>query len=168
MIHIQDFLVDLFGNFGRIIVFFHVVSAALLIGSMAGIRLFVKPMLADISDEKLRCMQSLKIFRRYAYVVIAIMLVIFSASFMMNVGLGFEYANPIVYSMIYVKQFLWFFMSFNFFYMYIKFRQSSDAAAKMDFYEANENITVILDYLLPLNLVLSFIALYIGIVIRGY
>lgn len=164
----QNFLVEIFGSFGRIIVFFHVICAALLIGSMATIRLLIKPMLQDIENEQIRCNTSLKIFGRYAYFIIIVLLIIVSASFMMNVGLGFKYANPMTYSMITVKEFIWAFVTFNFVYMYMKFKIARESGKKRDFFEANENINIIIDYLIPLNLVLSFAAVYIGIVIRGF
>ena len=164
----QEFLVEIFGSFGRIIVFFHVISAALLIGSMATIRLLIKPMLKEIENEQVRCNTSLKIFSRYAYFVIIILLIIVSASFMMNIGLGFEYANPITYSMLIVKAFIWAFVTFNFIYMYMRFKAARESGKKRDFFEANEHISIIIDYLIPLNLVLSFAAVYIGIGIRGF
>jgi uncharacterized membrane protein len=164
---LQEYLVDIFGSFGRIIVFFHVISAALLIGSMATIRLVIKPMLEDIKNERIRCNTSLKIFDRYVYFIIIILLVIVSASFMMNIGLGFKYANPITYSMLTVKEFIWVFVTFNFIYMYMRYKAARESGKKRDFFEANENISIIIDYLIPLNLVLSFSAVYVGIGIRG-
>lgn len=161
-------IIDIFGSYGRIIVFFHIVSASLLIGSMFTIRFIVKPVLMDIDEEKIRYRKCLRILDRYTYFVIAIMLVLVSASFMMSVGLGFEYASPTLYSMIHVKEALWLFIAFNFVYMYIKLIHAKRLFSMREFFEVHENLGLIVNCLMPLNIILSLIAVYLGVIIRGF
>ena len=110
----EALFIDLFGSYGRIIVFFHLASVSILIGSMFMIRFIVKPVLMELDEEKIRYRKCLKMLERYMRFTMATMIVIISASFMMSVGLGFEYASPTLYSLINVKEALWVFIAFNF------------------------------------------------------
>ncbi len=164
----QEFLINLFGDFGRIIVFLHVIAAAFLLGSMFMIRFIIKPALMDIDDEAMRYSRCLRVLQRYFIYLAVIMILIISASLTMSVGLGFEYANPTLFSLIHVKEALWVFISFNFLYMYIKLYNSKILYKKREFFEVHENLKLIVDYLMTLNIVLTLIASYIGVIIRGF
>lgn len=164
----QEFLISLFGDFGRIIIFLHVISGSFLIGSMFMIRFIIKPVLTNISDEAVRYGGCIKILERYFYYLLVIMLIIAIASFTMSIGLGFKYASPTLSSLIHVKEALWVFIAFNFIYMYIKLRNAKRLFDTREFFEVNENLDLIIKYLIPLNLILALISVFIGVVIRGY
>lgn len=164
----QEYFIDLFGNYGRIIVFLHVLSASLLIGSMFMIRFIIKPIIMEINEEKERYTKCINILEKYLYFIFVIMMIIVSASFMMRVGLGFEYASPTTYSLVHVKEALWLFIAFNFGFMYWKFIKAKKLYQRREFFEVHENLNLIVKYLLPLNFILSLIAVYIGVIIRGF
>ena len=164
----QEFLISLFGDFGRIIVFLHLISAAFLIGSMFMIIFIIKPVLVDIDDEAVRYSRCIRILEKYFYYLFATMMLIVSASLTMSVGLGFEYASPTLYSLIHVKEALWVFIAFNFIYMYIKLMNARRLFKTREFFEVHENLGLIVSFLMPLNLILTLIAAYIGVIIRGF
>jgi len=164
----QDFLINLFGDFGRIIVFLHIIAAAFLLGSMFMIRFIIKPALMDIDDEAVRYSRCLRVLERYFNYLAAAMILIISVSITMSVGLGFEYANPTTFSLIHVKEALWVFIAFNFLYMYIKFHNSKILYKKREFFEVHENLKLIVNYLMTLNIILTLIAFYIGVIIRRF
>lgn len=164
----QEFLLNLFGDFGRMIVFIHVISAAFLLGSMMMIRFIIRPALMAIDDEAVRYSRCIRILDRYFYYVFASMIILISASLTMSVGLGFEYANPTMFSMIHVKEALWLFIAFNFVYMYIKLVNAKKLYQKRDFFEVHENLGLIVNFLIPLNLLLALISAYLGVIIRGF
>lgn len=164
----QEFLINLFGDFGRIIVFLHITTAAFLLGSMLMIRFIIKPTLMDIDDESVRYSRSIRVLEKYFHYLIVVMILIISASLTMSVGLGFEYANPTLFSLIHVKEALWVFISFNFLFMYIKLLNSKRLYRKREFFELHENLKLIINYLMTLNIVLTLIASYIGVIIRGF
>jgi len=164
----QEFLISLFGDFGRIIVFLHVISAAFLIGSMFMIRFIIKPTLMAIDDEAVRYSRCIRILERYFYYLFGIMILIISASLTMSIGLGFEYASPTLYLLIHVKEALWVFIAFNFVYMYTKLMNARRLFKTREFFEVHENLGLIVDSLIPLNFILTLIAAYIGVIIRGF
>jgi len=164
----QEFLINLFGDFRRIIVFLHLVSAAFLIGSMFMIIFIIKPTLVAIDDKAVRYSRCIRIIEKYFYYLFATMMLIVSASLTMSVGLGFEYASPTLYSLIHVKKALWIFIVFNFIYMYIKLMNARRFFKTREFFEVHENLGLIVTYLMPLNLILTLIAAYMGVIIRGF
>lgn len=164
----QEFMLELFGNFARIIVFLHVMSASLLIGSLFAVRFVIKPLLAGIDDEEIRYKRTLSALDKYFLFILLLMIVLISASIMMNIGLGFEYASPIIYTLIHIKEAIWLFLAFNFGFMYWKFLGAKSAFKMGDYFEVGENITLIINCLITLNLILTLIAAYIGVVIRGF
>jgi uncharacterized membrane protein len=165
---LQEFFVEFFGSFSRLIVFFHVLSASILIGGMFALRFIIKPVLTLIDDEEIRFKRCLDLMDRFAKLMLPIMLLLISASLLMTVGLGFEYASPITSTMIHIKEAIWLFIAFNFGFMYWKFLNARQSYKKRDFFEVEEHIILIVNFLIPLNLLLSLAALYIGIVIRGF
>ena len=164
----REMLMEVFGNFSRIIIFFHIASAMLLVGSLFMMRVIVKPVIDSIASQEERYAKGLELIRRYGYFLILVMLVLISASIFMNVGLGFKYGNPTTYIMIHTKEALWTFMAFNFVYMYFKYRNAVKAYKEQEYIEVHENLILIVNYLIPLNFVLGMIAVYFGIILRGF
>jgi len=164
----QAFLIDIFGDFGRIIVFLHIMSTAFLIGSMIMIRFIVKPALMDIKDEGVRYSRCIHMLNRYFYYIFVTMIILISASLTMSVGLGFQYASPTMFSIVHVKEALWLFIAFNFLYMYTRFLNAKRLYKKRNFFEVHENLGLIVNFVMPLNILLVLMASYLGIVIRGF
>jgi hypothetical protein len=84
----------------------------------------------------------------------------------MNIGMGFEYGDPTAFIMVHIKEAIWIFLAFNFLYMYKKYINAKKAYEQKDFLVAQENIILVTKYLIPLNLVISLMAVYFGIVIK--
>jgi len=164
----QEFLIDIFGSFGRTIVFLHIVSAAFLIGSMFMIKFIIKPALMMIDDESVRYSRCIKILDRYFVYLLAVMILVISASLTMSAGLGFEFASPTLYSLIHAKEALWLFVAFNFIYMYAKLINTKKFYKRREFFEVHENLSLIVNSLIPLNFILTLIAAYIGVIIREF
>ena len=163
-----EVLTDIFGSYGRIIIFLHIISASLLLGSMLVMIFVVRPVISYMDDEILKYRSCLKIIKKYFYFLIPVMLILVSASVFMNVGMGFEYGNPVTFIMIHIKESIWLFMVFNFIYMFIKYINAKKALEEKDLLVTQENIVLITKYLMPLNLLLGMIAVYFGVIIRGY
>ncbi len=162
-----DLVSDVFNNYKTLIIFLHILSASLLIGSMFMIIFIIRPIAKKVEDVKIKCGNCLKILKRFNIFLVPTMLVIFSASFFMNIGMGFEYGDPTTFIMIHIKEAIWLFLVFNFLYMYKKYLNATKAYKKKNFLITQENIILITKYLLPLNLVVSLMAVYFGIVIKG-
>ncbi len=163
-----EMFADIFGSYSRIIVFLHILSASLLVGSMLIMIFVVRPVISSVKDPVLRHKSCLGMLKKYIYFIIPVMLILVSASVFMNVGLGFKYGNPTKFIMVHIKESIWLFMVFNFMLMYIKYSNAKRALKREDFLTTQENIILTVKYLMPLNLLLGMIAIYFGVIIRGY
>ena len=164
----QEMVAEIFGSFSRYIIFFHIVSAMLLVGSLFTLRFIVSPVILTIESQEERYEKVLNLLKNFAIVITAAMLILVSASIFMSVGLGFEYGNPSTYVMINTKEAIWIFIVFNFVYMGIKYKYAKRALKEKEYIQVHENIILIVSYLVPLNFILSLIAVFMGIILRGF
>lgn len=163
----NNLIIDIFDNYKTLIIFLHILSASMLIGSMFMIIFIIRPITKKIKDVEAKCANCLKLLKRFNIFLVPTMLIIFSASFFMNVGMGFEYGDPTTFIMIHIKEAIWLFLVFNFLYMYKKYLNAKKAYKEKDFLVTQENIILITKYLLPLNLIVALMAVYFGVVIKG-
>lgn len=164
----RDFFIEIFGDFGRIIIFLHILSACLLIGSMFVLRFVIQPVEADILDNKVKFGSCLRMMKRYIVFLLPVMFIIVLTSVFMNLGIGFKSGNPTTYVMVNTKEALWTFIAFNFVYMYIKYLKAKKGFDEENYIEVEENMVLMVKYLIPLNLILAIISVYFGVILRGY
>ncbi len=164
----RDFFIEMFSDFSRIIVFLHVTSAALLIGSLFVMRFIIQPVEVDVPDIKIKFTSCMKMLKRYMIVTAPLMGIIIVTSLFMHLGLGFKSGNPTTYVMVHTKEALWTFITFNFIYMYLKYVKAKKGFDEENYIEVEENVILMVRYLIPLNLVLAIISVYFGVVLRGY
>ena len=164
----RDFFIEIFGDFSRIIVFLHVISSALLIGSMFVMRFVIQPVEEDVPDEKIKYSSCINMMRRYILFLVPVLLIIVITSVFMHIGLGFKAGNPTTYVMVHTKEALWSFITFNFIYMYFKYLKAKKGLAEENYIEVEENVILMVKYLIPLNLLLAIISVYFGVILRGY
>lgn len=164
----RDFIVEFFSNYSRFIIFVHIISAVLIIGSLFLIRFLVAPVLDKIEQEDVRYNSYLTLIRRFFYIASILMIIVVVASVFMNVGLGFRYGDQTTYIMTHAKELVWTIMALNFIFMYFKYRNAQKALKANLMIEVHENIVIVVKYLIPVNLILSLVSVYIGFVIRGY
>jgi len=164
----RDFIIEVFGDFSRIIVFLHIVSASLLIGSMFVMRFIIQPVEVDVPDVKIKFTSCMKMMSRYIFFLVPLMLIIAGTSVFMHIGLGFRSGNPLNYIMVHTKEALWTFISFNFVYMYLKYLKAKKGFEEENYIEVEENVILMVRYLIPLNLLLAIISVYFGVILRGF
>lgn len=164
----RDFFIDIFGDFSRIIIFLHVISASLLIGSMFVMRFVIQPVEEDVPDEKIKFTTCINMMRRYILFLVPVLLIIIITSVFMHIGLGFKAGNPTTYVMVHTKEALWTFIAFNFIYMYFKYLKAKKGLLEQNYIEVEENVILMVKYLIPLNLLLAIISVYFGVILRGY
>jgi uncharacterized membrane protein len=172
-------LVGFFGTYAHEIIFLHVLSAFVWVGGMMAIRFAVHPVLQAIEDPKLRLGRTLAITGKFFHFVIPFILLIILTAVLMAVGLGFRIAavddggNIIsesayaTYQIVHVKEVIWVIMAANFTWMYFKRRKAQKLFDTGDLAEAKAAVALIPKLLLPINIVLGIVALWLGITLRG-
>lgn len=155
---------EIFGTYGHEIIFLHVISAIIWVGGMIAIRLAVHPNLQLIEDNKLRLGKTLDIMGRFFNIVIPFIILIIITATIMAVGVDFG-ANKFI---VHIKEAIWTVMTINFIYMYIKRRRAKKLFNLGDLKGAKDSVAIIPNTLLPLNIFLGVIALWLGVTLRGF
>ena len=174
-------MTELFGNYGHLIVFLHVLSAFIWVGGMIAIRIAVHPVINrggvtaaemlqnDVMDSMLKPKQrlgiTLQITGRLFNLVIPFIVILFVTGLMMAIATGGHHGD--LKSFFLSKEIIWTIMVVNYTYMYIKRAKAWKLFSSGDVKLAKAQMSFIPDLLLPLNIVLGIVALWLGVSLRG-
>lgn len=155
-------------EYGRLIIFFHVISAVIWVGGMIAVRLAVHPSLQKIADPKIRIPRTLEVMKRLFMFMLPVVFLLLLTALLLVVGFDFKHNNPSLHSVILAKEAIWTVMTANLVMMIIRRKK----AEKAFYLQQNEvmlrHMTLISKYMLPANILLGVIAVYLGIVLRGF
>lgn len=159
-------MTEIFINYSKYIIFFHILSAIIWIGGMVAIRFSVHYAMQNISEPKVKLARTLEILKRFFNIVIpAIVLLIITAVFM---AIGFGFKGTPLYMVVHIKEAIWTLMTAVFIYIYIKRNRAERAFISGDLEKTKSELSLIPKYLIPLNIILGLFGLYFGITLRGF
>lgn len=156
---------ELFSGFAAPIVFLHVLSAVIWVGGMIAIRFAVHPAMQSIDDPDIKLGKNLMLVGRFFHLVIPFILLVFATGFVMAVALQGHHGEQKMTFML--KESVWVVMAANFSWMYLKRRKAQRLFDQGDLPSAKAAVVLIPKLLLPINIVLGILALWLGITLRG-
>ncbi|TLP39629.1 DUF2269 family protein [Arcobacter arenosus] len=157
---------SLFANFSGVIVFLHVISAVIWVGGMIAIRFAVHYSMQEINDPKIKLGRTLESLRRFFNMVIPSIIILLLTAIIMIIALGFK-GTPL-YSFVIAKEVIWTIMTIVFIIVFIKRKQAQKAFDEGALANAKEKLLPIANYLIPINIVLGVIAIFLGVTLRGF
>jgi uncharacterized membrane protein len=171
----------LFANWGHLIVFIHVLSAFIWVGGMIAIRLAAHPVIqkGGVSDEealesdvmvsmlepKQRLGITLQITGRLFNLVMSFIVLLFVTGLLMAIATGGHHGE--MKAVFITKEIIWTVMAVNFTYMYLQRAKAWRLFREGELASAKAQLVWIPNVLLPLNIVLGLIALWLGVSLRG-
>lgn len=174
-------MTELFSNYGHLIVFLHVLSAFIWVGGMIAIRVAVHPVISrggvsaeemlqnDVMDSMLKPKQrlgiTLQITGRLFNLVMLFIAILFITGLMMAIATGGHHGD--LKSFFLSKEILWTIMAVNYTYMYIKRAKAWKLFSEGEVALAKAQMRFIPNLLLPINIVLGVVALWLGVSLRG-
>jgi uncharacterized membrane protein len=147
------------------IVFLHVLSAFVWVGGMIAIRVAVHPVLQSIEDPKVKLGKTLEITGRLFHLVIPFILTLLATGLMMAIATNGHHGA--LKSLFLAKEIIWSVMTLNFSYMYIQRRAAWKLFEAGKLPEAKAKVKRIPNLLLPINIILGVVALFLGVSLRG-
>ena len=150
----------LFQNYSTLLIFLHVVSAIIWIGGMIAIRVAVHPSLQSIEDPKIKLGKTLEIVGRLFHLVIPF-IVILIVTGVIFVLAGFKT------TLVHMKEAIWTIMTLNYIFMYIKRAKAQKLFNSGKLAEAKEQVKLLPTLLLPINILLGMVAIYLGVELGG-
>jgi uncharacterized membrane protein len=174
-------MTELFGNYGHLIVFLHVLAAFIWVGGMIAIRVAVHPVISrggvtgsqmlhdDVMDSMLKPKQrlglTLQITGRLFNLVMLFIVILFITGLIMAIATGGHHGD--LKSLFLSKEIIWTIMAVNYTYMYIKRAKAWKLFSAGDVAKAKAQLSLIPNLLLPINIVLGIVALWLGVSLRG-
>ena len=153
---------EIYENYTTIIIFMHILSAVIWVGGMIAIRFAVHPVLQSIDDAKIRLGKTLCIVKNLFNIVMPFIFISLICALIILKGAGFSGG------IIHLKEAIWTVMTLNFTYMYIRRLKAQKLFDKGNFIEAKKIMSILPKILLPINIVLGLIAIFAGVLLRGY
>lgn len=149
------------------IIFFHILSAIVWVGSMIAVNFAVNPSLQHINDAQVRLARVLEVTGRLFTLVLPFVITLLITGLMLTIIFNLE-KNSNLSIIVHIKESIWLIMTLNYSLMvYLRFKAQSSYLAN-DFKSAKKLLSKIAKYLLPLNIFLGILALYFGLVLRGF
>ena len=169
----RDFIYKIMTDYTNEVIFLHVVSAVMWVGGMMAILVITKTAHKTVSDERRLAGRATLIKSYFRFLTPFIVLLLISATFM---ALGYQ-DNAIgedgfildlksmeIYKSITMKGSIWGIMVMNMFLMIWIISKAEKADCKIQ--KAADCMWLVNTYLLPANILLGTIAIYIGVSIR--
>ncbi len=153
---------ELYENYATVVIFLHILSAVIWVGGMIVIRFAVHPSLQSIDDVKIRLGKTLEIVGKLFNIVMPFIFISLICALIIIIGGG--YSGGIVH----LKEAVWTIMTLNFFYMYIKRFKAQKLFNQEKFAEAKKCVAILPTILLPINIALGLVAIFAGVLLRGY
>lgn len=157
---------SLFNNFSSLIVFLHVLSAVIWLGGMIVMRFAVHYSMQKVDEPKIKLGRTLESLKRFFSMVIPSIIILLATAIIMIIALGFKGTE--LYSTVIAKEAVWIIMTVVFTIIYVKRNQAQKAFDKGEFPLAKQKLEPIASFLIPLNIVLGLIAIYLGVTLRGF
>ena len=157
---------EFFQNYAHLIVFIHVLGAFVWVGGMIAIRVAVHPVMQRIDDPTIRLGKSLEITGRlFALVAPFIALILLTGLVMAGAMEGHQGAHK---SLFIAKELIWSVMTLNYLFMVFRWRRGRALFAAGDLPGAKASVGLIPVRLLPVNIFLGILALWMGVTLRGF
>ena len=174
-------MTEIFNNYGHLIVFLHILSAFIWVGGMIAIRVAVHPVIGrggvtaqemlqnDVMSSMLVPKQrlgiTLQITGRLFNLVMLFIAILFATGLIMAIATGGHHGD--LKSLFLSKEIIWMIMAINYTYMYIKRAKAWKLFSQGDVALAKAQLSLIPNLLLPINIVLGIVALWLGVSLRG-
>jgi uncharacterized membrane protein len=174
-------MTDLFANNGQLIVFIHVLSAIIWVGGMIAMRVAVHPVVSrggvtaeqmlksDVMvamlEPKQRLGITLQSMGRLFNLVMPFIILLFATGLIMAIATGGH--KGALKTLFLSKEIIWTIMTVNYTYMYIRRAKAWKLFELGKVPEAKAKMKWMANVLLPLNIVLGLVALWMGVSLRG-
>jgi len=175
----KDFMIELFADYRTQIVFFHVISAVVWVGGMVAMKFAAHSSFMRIESPLHRLERISQALNRLFMIVLPFVVILIITAVIMAVGLGFraaavdasgnvidEYAMYI-YNIVHVKEVIWMVMAANLAAMIFRRNKAQKLLVQGDTAGAKESLALIGKYMVPLNIALGIIAIYLGVTLRN-
>jgi len=150
-----------FEHYKTMIIFLHILSAVVWVGGMIAIKVAVHPVIQTIEEPKIRLGKNLQIVSRLFNLVMPFIALSIICAVMIIEGTGYTG------ELIHLKEAIWTIMTLNYTYMYTKRTLAQKSFDQGNFVNAKEHMRLLPTILLPINIVLGVVAIFLGVMLKS-
>jgi len=173
----KEAIVTFFWSYSTQIVFLHVLSAVVWVGGMVAMRFAAHQSFQEL-EPPLRLARSAQALKRLFAIVSPFVVILIVTAVLMAVGWGFRAASVdangnvidkaafATYQLVHVKEAIWLLMALNLGAMIWRRNKAQKLIDAGDFAAAKPMLGLIGKYMVPVNIVLGVIAIYLGVTLR--
>ncbi len=171
-------MTSLFWDHMELIVFLHVISAVVWVGGMIAMRYAAHQSFMELHEPPERLERIAHALKRLFAIVAPFIIILIVTAVLMAVGWGFRMAavdaggNMIdetayyIYNLVHVKEAIWMVMAMNYLAMVLRRNKVQKLIDIGSLVEAKAKMAPIGKYMVPLNIILGLIAIYLGVTLR--
>jgi uncharacterized membrane protein len=173
----KEAMVSLFWEYSTLIVFLHVLSAVVWVGGMIAMRFAAHHSFMEL-EPPVRLARTAQALKRLFAIVTPFVIILIATAVLMAVGWGFRAASVdaegniideaafATYQLVHVKEAIWMIMALNLGAMIWRRNKAQKLIEAGDFAAAKPVLGMIGKYMVPLNIILGVIAIYLGVTLR--
>ena len=151
---------EIFVEYKVVIVFLHVISAVVWVGGMVAMRYAAHPSFMEIESPQKRLERISDALKRLFYIVAPFVLVLLVTAIFMIKGYSISASEYKLFA--YAKEGIWTIMFLNLAFMIIRRNKAEKALVNGDFVLAKNQLGLIGKFMVPLNIALGVVAIFIG------
>lgn len=175
----KEFLIEFFADYRTPIVFLHVISAVVWVGGMIAMKFAAHPSFVEIESPLHRLERISQALKRLFIIVSPFVVLLIITAVIMAVGLGFRAAavdangNVLdtyamhIYNIVHVKESIWTIMTVNLGVMIWRRNKAQKFLVEGNMVGAKKALEMIGKYMVPVNIILGIIAIYLGVTLRN-
>lgn len=149
-----------------LILFLHVLSAIVWIGGMIAVRFAIHHSMQNIAEPRIKLERTLENLQRFFNIVLPFIIILLITALLLVFGIGFK--DTPLNKFIHVKESVWLVMTIIFIIVYIKRNQAQKAFEGGDMVTTKAKLMPIAQYFIPINILLGVLAVYLGVILRGF
>jgi len=175
---VKEFIYSIFAEYRTFIIFLHVISAVVWVGGMVAMRFAAHQSFMHIETPAVRLTRISHALKRLFTIVSPFVAILIVTAVLMAVGLGFrdaavdangnmidQYAMD-TYNLVHVKEVIWMLMAANLGAMILRRNQAQKLIDTQKIPEAKVKLELIGKYMVPVNIALGTVAIYLGVTLR--
>jgi len=153
-------MVEIFAEYKTIIVFLHVISAVVWVGGMIAMRYAAHPSFMQIESPAHRLERIAHALKGLFTIVVPFVVILLVTAIFMIKGYGLSASEYSSFS--HAKEGIWSIMTINLFVMIMRRNRAVKLLKEGDMVGAKFSLELIGKYMVPLNIVLGLIAIFLG------
>ena len=157
-------LAAFYAEYHTLILFLHVISAVVWVGGMVAMRFAAHHSFMELREPPQRLERVAHALKRLFAIVAPFVVILLFTALTMAAGMDLHHSSAAPFA--FAKEGVWSFMALNYLAMVLRRNKVERLIAQGNLIEAKEKLAPIGAYMVPVNILLGIVAIYLGVMLR--